>query len=816
MDLEIDGIGTLEIGDSFKDMSPEDQNAYVDHIREQVRQGKNSGLSTMPRASESGGSMIQDVARSIRGGIPFGSRIAALAKTYEPFTGGGTYAENLAAEQAKEAELAERAPIGNLAGNLIGGAVVPLGPLARVASMPASIPAKSLLMGGTGAVFGALGGAGDARDLTNVREATEGALAGAGLGGALGGTVPVVGAGAGKVIGAVAARRAPGAAGLSPEATRILARGVKADTPEALRNEAARFGDEAMLADLGPAMLGRTQGAALASDEARAVVNNVLRARSAGASERILGAARGNLGPAVPPRVAEEGIRTARAKRDAENYGLAFGKSAFMDASPPVDTSRLVKYLDHGIPKAEGDEATALKDLRKALFKPNPDLPENMPKASDYVVRAPQEKVVSAQDYVRSLGGVSDPGGDLTSQGLNKVRGLVNPKWMHPDKVREALAEQGYFDHLYGTPERAMEESTIQDLFDAIGENAKRVSDAGIDWQRTAASEQRGGKTQRQFWDEMKGMAADATPPATVPKTEAENLHKIKGVLDDLISGQPAWSLGPGRFTRKESAVIGARGLLNDLLQTQVPGYEKANRVSEGYAKRLEALDLGGKVLGMGRDTPWPEELQSAMSRMTPKEQSALRIRARGDIEEKLRKTLNDVTASKGLVKGETDFNRANLAQIFGEEPAGRFVSRVEAENKFANTLSDVIGNSQTPQRLAGLREFKRGSIELPSSPRSGLKGAAVHVAEGLLSRLLPDRTAAAGEAARVLTKQGKERDAAINDLAAWLADQQLRRRGASAVGQRAAVGLLGRFVGSRGLLAGPQGQPVGLLGSDY
>ena len=351
---------------------------------------------------------------------------------------------------------------------------------------------------------------------------------------------------------------------------------------------------------------------------------------------------------------------------------------------PPVDTSRLVKYLDQGIPKAEGDEATALKDLRKALFKPNPDLPENMPKASDYVVPMPKEKVVGAQDYVRSLGGVIDTGGDLTSQGLNKVRGLVNPRGMHPDKMREALAEQGYFDHIYGTPERAMEELTIQDLFDAIGENAKRASDAGIDWQRTAASEQRGGKTQRQFWDEMKGLAADATPPATVPKTEAENLHKIKGVLDDLISGQPAWSLGPGRFTRKEGAVIGARGLLNDLLQKQVPGYEKANRVSEGYAKRLEALDLGGKVLGMGRETPWPEELQRSMSRMTPKEQSALRIRARGDIEEKLRKSLNDVTASKGILKGETDFNRANLAQIFGEEPAGRFANRVAAENKYA------------------------------------------------------------------------------------------------------------------------------------
>jgi hypothetical protein len=314
----------------------------------------------------------------------------------------------------------------------------------------------------------------------------------------------------------------------------------------------------------------------------------------------------------------------------------------------------------------------------------------------------------------------------------------------------------------------------------------------------------------------MKGLAEDATPPATVPKTEAENLHKIKGVLDDLISGQPAWSLGPGRFTRKEGAVIGARRILNDTLQAQVPGYEKANRVSEGYAKRLDALGLGGKVLGMGRDTPWPEELQSAMSKMTPKEQSALKIRARGDIEEKLRKALNDVTASKGILKGETDFNRANLGLLFGEGPAGRFANRVEAEKKYAQTLSDVIGNSQSAQRLAALREFKPGSIELPSSPRSGLKGAAVHVAEGLLSRLLPDRTAAAGDAARVLTKQGKERDKAINDLAAWLVDQQLRRRGASVVGQRAAVGLLGPIFGTRGLLAGPQGQSAGLLGSDY
>jgi hypothetical protein len=438
-----------------------------------------------------------------------------------------------------------------------------------------------------------------------------------------------------------------------------------------------------------------------------------------------------------------------------------------------------------------------------------------MPKASDYRVPMPSERVVGARDYVRSLGGVRDEGGDLTSQGFHKVRGLVNPRGMPADKMREALAEQGYFDHLYGTPERATAESTPQDLFDAIEGNITREADRGAEWQRDASRDQRVGRTQGEMWADLRRQAEQDTPPLTVPKTDPVNLHKIKLDLDTLISGQPAFSLGPGRFTRKEGAVIEARKLLNGILEEQVPAYLEANKTSQGFNKRLVALDLGHKVLGSGPEAPWPQELSRSLSSMSPEEMAALKAGARGRIQEKLNRTVNDLTAGKALVQGDNDFNRANLGLIFGEGPTGQFVNRIEAEKKFADTVNKVVENSQSAQRLAALRDMKPGAIDLPSSPRAGVKGAAVRVAEGLLSKFLPDRSKAAGEIAGVLTRQGKERDAAIESLANWIADQELRLRGSSVVGQRAAVGLLGPLLGqtSRGPFLGSQSQPVGLLG---
>ena len=44
--IQIDGIGTIEVDDSFKDLSPEQQQAFIDNVKSQVAEGKTSSATT--------------------------------------------------------------------------------------------------------------------------------------------------------------------------------------------------------------------------------------------------------------------------------------------------------------------------------------------------------------------------------------------------------------------------------------------------------------------------------------------------------------------------------------------------------------------------------------------------------------------------------------------------------------------------------------------------------------------------------------------------------------------------------------------------
>lgn len=104
----------------------------------------------------------------------------------------------------------------------------------------------------------------------------------------------------------------------------------------------------------------------------------------------------------------------------------------------------------------------------------------------------------------RSVGGIRDDGGELAAMGLSQkfVPGggaLVRPKGKTLDMAREAAAEAGFFDHIYGTPERATAESTPDDLLRALSQEAggepvfsPRFDDGRIfDWQQYEGGRQR-------------------------------------------------------------------------------------------------------------------------------------------------------------------------------------------------------------------------------------------------------------------------------------------------------------------------------------
>lgn len=76
-------------------------------------------------------------------------------------------------------------------------------------------------------------------------------------------------------------------------------------------------------------------------------------------------------------------------------------------------------------------------------------------------------------DFLAAEGGVKDTNGDLAAIGVGRKfvpgRGaLVRNAGLDPDKAREAAAQAGYFDHIYGTPDEAAAKSTVRDLLDLI------------------------------------------------------------------------------------------------------------------------------------------------------------------------------------------------------------------------------------------------------------------------------------------------------------------------------------------------------------
>jgi hypothetical protein len=137
------------------------------------------------------------------------------------------------------------------------------------------------------------------------------------------------------------------------------------------------------------------------------------------------------------------------------------------------------------------------------LFEPSS--PESRQAAIDRIVNedmpvGPQPpQPVSLMQFLasKSVGGIKDDGGELAAMGLSRkfIPGggaLVTKRGKGLDYAREAAAEAGFFDHIYGDPETAVAKSTTRDLLDML--SAERDGQPGfsnrLDGGRKLAHEQ--------------------------------------------------------------------------------------------------------------------------------------------------------------------------------------------------------------------------------------------------------------------------------------------------------------------------------------
>ncbi len=93
-------------------------------------------------------------------------------------------------------------------------------------------------------------------------------------------------------------------------------------------------------------------------------------------------------------------------------------------------------------------------------------------------VGKPPARPQSLMDFLASEGGIRDDAGELANMGVSRKflpgRGaLVRGEGMELDKAREAAAQAGYFNHLYGSADEATAQSTVRDLLDLVDQEAR-------------------------------------------------------------------------------------------------------------------------------------------------------------------------------------------------------------------------------------------------------------------------------------------------------------------------------------------------------
>jgi hypothetical protein len=326
-----------------------------------------------PAPKESGGlHTVDDYVRAIANGMTFGlADRAAAGMGALTGVGGqrGDYSGNLKSEQGRTDQFASESPVSSTVANIAGGVAVPLGAIGAAAK-GATLGTKTLLGMGAGAGIGGVQDAVSSPDLTDIPQTARGAAIGAGGGALIGGVIPggarIIGSGYNAVANAVRGN----AEGVSRSATQHVIDALMADNPAKVQGELSRLGPDAMLADAGPALLGKAQGASLNSDAGRSVLQNALTARNQGTNDRIAGDVNSALGPAEDPVTAANTIRAHRSAVDAQNYPAAFA------GAPPVDTSNLLAQLGPMIENSVGMERKALTNLRDMMTtqKPAPKL----------------------------------------------------------------------------------------------------------------------------------------------------------------------------------------------------------------------------------------------------------------------------------------------------------------------------------------------------------------------------------------------------------------------------------------------------------
>lgn len=325
----------------------------------------------------SGTSAFSDATGGIIQGIPFGdemvSALGALPRAATEWARGDgfhpmrAYDRQMQVEEELRKRREERSPIASTVGSVAGGLGVG-GVMAKggVSLLQGAKPTIASMVGrgaAEGTAYGAAYGAGEGR---GVEDRFYNMLRGAGVGGAVGGALPLVAGGVGKAAGMIKDRQFAGqtaaAAGTNRKALEHIRRALADDGMDtaAASTRLNELGPEGMLADLGPNLQRQAGAIAATPGRGQQIVREALFNRADGATGRITSALDQNLGPSPIPSQVDDAIRAGKQALSPQ-YEAAFGNSR------AVDTSRLALDMEAMAVQERGRAAQVAKEVRDML-----------------------------------------------------------------------------------------------------------------------------------------------------------------------------------------------------------------------------------------------------------------------------------------------------------------------------------------------------------------------------------------------------------------------------------------------------------------
>lgn len=391
----------------------------------------------------SAGRTADDAVRMIANGMTFGLADKA-AGAADALTGqADSYDAGVRAQRAQTQQVRDERPVlatvSELAGGIATGGGLAANGLTLAGRVGSGLVPRILAFGAEGAAYGAAQGAGNTYS-DDINDYLANGGTGAMWGGGIGGALPVAGGAVSLLARGGQAVAGPTIEGAGRTASAFLRGAAQAD--EAGLRALPSLGDEGMLVDAGPAMLGLGQGAGTGLGPGRSALVNSLRERDAATVPRLNAMLDETLGPAPIPSRVEAGLTENR-----RVLGPAYDE-VLADARA-VDPTPLAERLDALAVNTRGPARTAAETVRSMLNVHGTDVLDPHPGAMHQTRQAIDGMLRSEQDgnVIRILKGARQEIDDILQSSVPGIK-EIDGQYRELSRQSEALERgAGVFDN---------------------------------------------------------------------------------------------------------------------------------------------------------------------------------------------------------------------------------------------------------------------------------------------------------------------------------------------------------------------------------